>query len=71
MDRDDLEPCHRVHEGEPGLQALLRGTNGETSSCNGRGSLEGSIARMELLARVDLLVNPGQPFLGPLGTIMV
>ena len=25
MDRNDLEPRHRVYQGQPGLQALLRG----------------------------------------------
>lgn len=35
VDRTDLESGDRMHEGEPGLQVLLRGSNGQTIESNG------------------------------------
>lgn len=33
MDGIHMEPCHRLHEDQFRVQALLRGTHGEAASC--------------------------------------
>ena len=39
MDRIHLEPGDRLHEDQPGLQALLRQTNGGEAQSDGAGEL--------------------------------
>ena len=50
MDRVHLEPRHRLHEDQSGLQALLRGTHGSeyptTSASDGASELGGWIEQI-------------------------